>query len=375
MSVQSEIQRLQTAKENILAAIASKNIVVPSGVTLDGAADLILQIENAQINKLLWQEILDSYEYFGTSSNTNNLNHIPIFGLCTLSSQDGVNYVTNYNMGYEYIASIGNIVINAGGLGYSDYDISFDNGVNWEYFVYPGFDESVEKCFVFNQKFFFTTTEGSIYYSSDGINWTRATNDGFYVQQYCTSPTHILAGSPTDGYYYSTDGDIWIKIDAEFDSYVDKIVYEDGYYFMFSVGKLYFSIDLINWYEDELASDFEGALITGITHFYWPDVLGNPISGWYMSTIQGIFWSQNITQLENGFGWSKYFDGIYQDITSVYNRLMAIQDNSVYTGTRAMQDWQECTPTNIQNSEPHFTAIKSDGTSFYIFGSGLLKAT
>lgn len=73
MSVQSEIQRLQAAKENILAAIASKNIVVPPGITLDGAADLIKAIENAHTNDLTWQEILSGNEYGGILPYTDNL--------------------------------------------------------------------------------------------------------------------------------------------------------------------------------------------------------------------------------------------------------------------------------------------------------------
>jgi hypothetical protein len=121
-------------------------------------------------------------------------------------------------MGYEYVGVIGDTIIAAGGLGTPDYDISLDNGMSWQYYCYPGFEEPVEKCFVFKQKFFFTTSEGSLYYSSNGFDWTRATNDGFYIDMFCISPNYIVAGSREEGFYYSTDGDIWFPIEYSFNN-------------------------------------------------------------------------------------------------------------------------------------------------------------
>ena len=45
MSVQTEITRLNTAKNNIATAITSKGVTVPSGTKMDGMAELINEIE------------------------------------------------------------------------------------------------------------------------------------------------------------------------------------------------------------------------------------------------------------------------------------------------------------------------------------------
>lgn len=45
MSVQSEINRLQTAKADLKSAIENKGVTVPSSTKLDGYADLVDSIE------------------------------------------------------------------------------------------------------------------------------------------------------------------------------------------------------------------------------------------------------------------------------------------------------------------------------------------
>lgn len=240
MSVQSEIQRIQAAKEAIITAIRNKNMVVPSDVTLDGLPEYIKNIENANNNKIFWQELINTQEFDGLYAKTNDLKHIPLFGACTLNSQDGINYTADYGMGYEYIGVVKNIVINAGGFGMCEYDISLDNGVTWEYFMYPGFDDGIVKCFVFNSKFFFTTDTNKIYYSSNGIDWIRASNDGFFVDLYCVTPQYVIMGSDEEGFYYSTDGDVWIPIEHSFD-WVSDIIYIEEYCFILSQGKFYYS--------------------------------------------------------------------------------------------------------------------------------------
>jgi hypothetical protein len=112
--------------------------------------------------------------------------------------------------------------------------------------------------------------------------------------------------------------------------------------------------------------------VTGITHYHWSDVLGNPIEGWYVSTTMGIYWCTSI--LQGSYSWHKYFDGVIYDITSKYNRLLAISEHNIYTSSGA-SDWYECTPTNVTSDQTRFNAVECDGTSFYVFGDCLLKAT
>ena len=45
MSIQSEINRLNTAKSDIATAIANKGVAVPSGTKIDGMAGLITDIQ------------------------------------------------------------------------------------------------------------------------------------------------------------------------------------------------------------------------------------------------------------------------------------------------------------------------------------------
>lgn len=114
--------------------------------------------------------------------------------------------------------------------------------------------------------------------------------------------------------------------------------------------------------------------ITGIIHYYWSDVLGNPISGWYISTTDGIYWCNNALD-DNHNAWLKYADGNISGISSRYGRAMAATaDGKILTSSGA-SEWVDCTPTNISITYPVFTSLCCDGTSFYVIGSGLLKAT
>ena len=53
MSVQSEIQRLQEAKEAIILALQNKGSDIPSNITLDGIAEYITSLEYIPMNRII----------------------------------------------------------------------------------------------------------------------------------------------------------------------------------------------------------------------------------------------------------------------------------------------------------------------------------
>lgn len=54
MSVQTEIHRLQAAKEELKSAIEAKGVTVPDGTTLDGYGDLVGQISTGDMKKAIY---------------------------------------------------------------------------------------------------------------------------------------------------------------------------------------------------------------------------------------------------------------------------------------------------------------------------------
>lgn len=52
MSVQSEIQRLQEAKEAIISALKDKGSNIPSNITLDGVAEYIVSLDYIPMKKI-----------------------------------------------------------------------------------------------------------------------------------------------------------------------------------------------------------------------------------------------------------------------------------------------------------------------------------
>lgn len=71
MSVQSEITRLQGAKDDLAAAIEQKGVAVPAGAKLDDMAALVLQIETMSADEaFLAAHPVGSYLYTnGTDPN------------------------------------------------------------------------------------------------------------------------------------------------------------------------------------------------------------------------------------------------------------------------------------------------------------------
>ena len=82
MSIANEIQRLQTAKANIKAAIESKGVTVPSATTIDGYAQII--IDNLIIDPYAGHE------------------YVEIGGLKWATMNVGANSVTDYGLYFQW---------------------------------------------------------------------------------------------------------------------------------------------------------------------------------------------------------------------------------------------------------------------------------
>lgn len=188
---------------------------MPPGTTLDGAANLIKAIENAQTNNLTWQEILNGSEYGGISPYTDNLKCLSWNNTGLLVSQDGINYDVIPCFAYDCIATLGNIIINTGISFGPTYHISFDGGNSWEFDVLPEVFEgnsTITNCFSFDQKIFIVI-DGVIFFSYNGIDWIQSKNGYFDVMAYAISSQSIVVLAHNKEAYYSTDGDTWISID------------------------------------------------------------------------------------------------------------------------------------------------------------------
>ena len=77
MSIRSQITRLENAKSDILSALKEKGVNVPTGVLLDGVADLIKQVAD----KYLTVELDDgttehlSIDFDNETSNGTDFEH------------------------------------------------------------------------------------------------------------------------------------------------------------------------------------------------------------------------------------------------------------------------------------------------------------
>lgn len=377
MSVQSEIQRIQQAKADILSAIASKNIIVPPETTLADAPNLIRMIENSTTNNLTWQKLLDENEFVGLSQYTDNIKYIPWPGSAILVSQNQVDYDVVPCFGQGYIATLGNIVINAGD-DYSDtYNISFDNGNSWEFDVLSEELEGgiIGRCFTFNQKIIMDANN-HIFFSSDGINWTRSKNGDFYIIKFVTSPQGILVTTSSDREaFYSFDGDTWIQVDIELekDNGFSDAIYDGERYYLLCNNSFYHSTDLVTWEKEEI----NAGVITDIIRY----TFSSGAFGWVLSSSEGIYWCSNLSNNTSNHSWIRYLEGHFVALESRVGRIMAYglgsPQDKIWTSTN-VDDWYECTPTNFQdlNGVYHYDSrlLKCDGTAFYTIGNGLLKA-
>lgn len=378
MSVQSEIQRIQQAKADILSAIAQKNIIVPPEATLADAAGLITQIENSTTNNLFWQELISHEICPNLSTYTNDLRFISELSFGMRCFDESINdYLYMYTLGYPYVAVNGNTIINTGEWSSSFYDISTDGGMTWENYQYikelEDTGDNIAKCFVFKSKFYITTYSHCIYCSTDGFNWERTMNDGFWVEHYCVTPNYVVTITSNDEVYYSTDGQVWIKVEAEYSAewHLYGVKYDGQFFYLLGANLFYYSEDLLNWtkvivHED----DSEGRwIVSDINHFYWKGG-GN---GWIVGDYTGLYWCTDITQTDR-YDFQQYLSEPVLKIASRQGRALIMSQYKIYTSTDLVE-WDDCTPTNRGKIDYSVADLSCDGTSFYIVGPGLIKAT
>lgn len=98
MSVQSEINRINTAKSDIATAITNKGVAVPSGTKLDGMAALIDGIESGGGDpELLWTNAMPTSSFASQTVNVaSEYDGVLIECKCSINLDvRGITYVPN----------------------------------------------------------------------------------------------------------------------------------------------------------------------------------------------------------------------------------------------------------------------------------------
>ena len=198
-----------------------------------------------------------------------------------------------------------------------------------------------------------------VWYSTDGVDWTAATQNAEFGKQYSIIGTifngYMWVITTSNGTWYSADGIAWTKSSTfQANKYDGGAVVAYGeYMYCSSSGTIYRSSDGITWTSIKTGTPFGHYAGMGMIIYkgaMW--VIGSNINGVW-SSFDGITW----TQYNNSSFSQRNFFAIFSDI----NYLGIISGNS--SGTYPPDVWansfiQYCfsaTPTITQTITPTFT--------------------
>ena len=156
-----------------------------------------------------------------------------------------------------FLSGFGKSVGSVNGLYYSK-----DNGVTWHnagITGLPGFLNMWRSVKYVNHVYFISTMGTGVYYSSNGLNWSKVTNKALFAANNTTNP-HFKNGkyyiASKNGLYSSTDCIHWSTSQnyyAQNAVMANMITYINGVYYMPTENfGLCLSYDGINWFKDPL---------------------------------------------------------------------------------------------------------------------------
>lgn len=339
MSVQSEISRISGNVAAALAAIAEKGVSVPSGSKSDALASLIASIEaggggtgGGFPHGAEWA----ACEYEGGGTGSRGLAYGD--GLWVLSAQ-GLYYSTNGKVwkrtnvtsGYFNISAHrwkgkwyacsstcdlytsvdgktwtkattfdSSLTIQGGWASTSEYillctskgPIRSTDGVTWS--DSPGLGTGFDVRYIAG-KFFFRTSAGVMYYSTDGLTWARITGTFSGKKEIITYGNGVYAALPSNGIHYSVDGVTWTASNITSGAFAG-IGYSDGMFVASSATDFYYSSDGKTWTKGQAKSEST----TGYAYFKHANgVWMWTASNYAARSVDGITWV-NVSGVNSG---------------------------------------------------------------------------
>ena len=326
MSVQTELNRLNTAKSDIVTAITNKGVTVPSSTKLDGMASLIDGISAGGFpNGTEWTK--SGYTKSAASLCYGN-------GVWVLTGS-GIYYSTD---GKNWTAS--NVTSGSNGC-----------------------------CHFANGLWVASVGSNGLYYSTDGKTWTRSniTSYKFYSVNYANG-LWIACSHNYGGIYSSADGKSWVARKGSTNAKVS--CYANGLWVVggtdgswYGATSLYYSSDDgMTWSSMNIGTDDVAAIC--YANGLWVAGGGTGVSGSEMISL-GLFYSTN------GTSWtqSNIMGGWFESIYNANGLWVAGGQRGIYYSTDG-KNWTQSNITTSVHSICNACGIWVAGSSYIDYSTG-----